>query len=249
MRWGMWAGGLVVLVLAFVAGVGFGVQESTPLQDLYHRLRPGSLPLNLSGLASHQADQAFFDALPARQHCVVLLGDSETAFLGEHLAAQYAAGMVTPWTPLLADHCLLNRGIQGDTTLGVLDRLPGIVALHPRKLFLMVGINDLTADSSIRALAGRYQLIVSELRRDLPTTTLYLESLLPTGHAISPARIREVNADIRRIAATSHATYIDVYTPLADAHGYLPARDTYDGIHLLPPGEAVWSKLLARYAL
>src|ERR1022692_2171298 len=60
---------------------------------------------------------------------VVFLGDSITAAFewGESFAGS---------TPVL------NRGIGGDTTLGVLERIADVSRLNPVAVFLMIGTND-----------------------------------------------------------------------------------------------------------
>jgi len=69
--------------------------------------------------ASHRAD-------------VVLLGDSIIDLMEpEYLPIPFA-----------------NRGISGDTTSGVLARLPDILAGNPKTIILLVGINDLQKGAS-----------------------------------------------------------------------------------------------------
>ena len=54
-----------------------------------------------------------------------------------------------------------NRGIGGDNTFGMIDRLPDILKSKPRKIFLMAGIND--APEQVERLAdlieGRYAMV------------------------------------------------------------------------------------------
>ena len=61
---------------------------------------------------------------------IVMLGDSLTE-----------AG---PWTDLTGCLQIANRGIGGDTTTKLRDRLDEVMALRPRAIFLMIGVNDIT---------------------------------------------------------------------------------------------------------
>ena len=60
---------------------------------------------------------------------------------------------------------IANRGIIGDDAPGIYDRLYQILPAHPKKIFLLVGVNDishnLTADSVVRAIAKVVDKIMS----------------------------------------------------------------------------------------
>ena len=71
-----------------------------------------------------------FARMPKKADDVLFVGDS----LVEHCE----------WAKLLEDSDILNRGILGDDTLGVLHRIEETLKpIPPRKILLMVGINDL----------------------------------------------------------------------------------------------------------
>src|ERR1700719_953485 len=61
---------------------------------------------------------------------IVMLGDSITE--------------AAPWDELTGCRSIVNRGIGGDTTGGVLARLGDVVKLRPRAVFLMIGVNDIS---------------------------------------------------------------------------------------------------------
>jgi lysophospholipase L1-like esterase len=87
----------------------------------------------------------------ARGPAVVLLGDSITAG--------------TDWNALLPSFDVANRGISSDTTDGVLGRIDKIVAMHPRCVALMIGINDLLSvkPKSVQQISENYTAIVDRL--------------------------------------------------------------------------------------
>src|SRR6202020_1961602 len=47
------------------------------------------------------------------------------------------------WKKVLNDSTVLNRGIGGDITYGVLKRLKDITDRNPSKVFILLGINDI----------------------------------------------------------------------------------------------------------
>lgn len=51
------------------------------------------------------------------------------------------------WRQLLKDSTVINRGIAGDNTFGVLARLDELVKLKPASLFVLIGTNDLSKNS------------------------------------------------------------------------------------------------------
>ncbi|MBK8292906.1 MAG: sialate O-acetylesterase [Flammeovirgaceae bacterium] len=48
------------------------------------------------------------------------------------------------WKKLLKDSTIINRGISGDNTFGVIARIDEIVKLKPASLFILIGTNDLS---------------------------------------------------------------------------------------------------------
>ena len=75
-----------------------------------------------------------FRSLVSKKKCIVFLGDS------------LSDG--AEWSELFSRQDILNRGISGDTSTGVLDRLDEVVRHQPKKIFLLIGINDIARDIS-----------------------------------------------------------------------------------------------------
>mgnify|MGYP006140392103 FL=1 len=59
---------------------------------------------------------AYFEALPEKKNAIVFLGNSITE--------------VGQWSELFTDPNIINRGISGDVTYGVLNRLPFVRMNH-----------------------------------------------------------------------------------------------------------------------
>src|SRR5215469_9607925 len=59
---------------------------------------------------------------------IIFLGDSITE-MGD-------------WRKALNDSTVINRGVGGDITSGVVGRLKDITDRHPSKVFILLGIND-----------------------------------------------------------------------------------------------------------
>nr|WP_295924531.1 GDSL-type esterase/lipase family protein [uncultured Dyadobacter sp.] len=171
---------------------------------------------------------------------IVFLGNSIT-FWGE-------------WQQLLRNSHIRNRGIPGDTSYGVLDRLDEITAGKPAKVFLMIGINDLARNTPVNVLIGNCRRIVTSIRSKSPATRVYIQTMLPTNdsfhklpqHCNKDGLIREVNAGLEALAKAEGFTFIDLYRHFADPAGKLKKELTWDGVHLTAEGYLLWAEVLKK---
>lgn len=185
--------------------------------------------------------RSLFDMLELTSADLVFLGDSITDG--------------AEWEELLGDPHAKNRGISGDRSLWLLDRLDGIVAARPAKLFVMIGINDLSAGDTPEAIVARVERLIDRFRAESPETQLYIQSLLPLnerfgmfgGHMARRDSVAPVNAAYRALCARKGATYIDLHPFMADDEGRLRAEYTNDGLHLTGAGYAAWREALKPY--
>ncbi len=176
----------------------------------------------------------FFRAHPVLPGDVVFLGDSLTDGC--------------QWRELFPDITIKNRGINGDTTAGVLKRLPEILANKPAAIFLLIGTNDLPwyeyrPDSDILA---DYRHILQTCQRMSPETKIYVQSLLPRGRYYSK-RILRLNRQLHSIAEVFQCTYIDLFPHFTGKDGGLNPKITNDRLHLLAGGYTIWKTILTPY--
>lgn len=165
---------------------------------------------------------------------IVFLGDSITA-----------GGT---WNQFFPEHRALNRGISGDTTQAIFDRLHTLYALNPRILFLLVGVNDLNAQVAMAKTVENYRAILQQLKQNLPATEIYVQSVLPVDDRCCFANNRDIkrlNEQLRVLAQELELKYIDLYPAFTDADGQLRRRLSHDGIHLLAAGYRLWVKQIA----
>ena len=110
-----------------------------------------------------------FEELPVTSKDIIFLGNSITNG-GE-------------WSELLNNKHVKNRGISGDICMGVYDRLDAILKGKPAKIFLLIGINDVSRGTSADTIVNRIGMITQKIKQDSPKTKLYLQSVLPvTDH-------------------------------------------------------------------
>lgn len=171
---------------------------------------------------------------------VVFLGNSITEF--------------GHWTTLVGDSGAVNRGIAGDNTFGMLQRLDEVIAMKPAKLFVEAGINDIGQGVPVGMIAGNICSIVQWVRVKSPGTTVFVVSVLPTNeHAAAEypevagknAVARELNLRLQEAAGHHGFVFIDLAGQIKDEAGNLGARYAReDGLHLNAEGYQVFVRLL-----
>lgn len=170
------------------------------------------------------------------QGAVIFIGDSQIQSLDVDAIARGA----------------VNYGIGGDTTAGVLRRLPLYASLgQARAVVLEVGTNDL-AVAAPRDIVANYQRILLSIPRQ---TAITMNAVLPVsaGKSIGSGKpvsrnqaIGEINRGLAAICADRPGcAFLDPGPALADRAGDLAAEyDLGDGLHLSRAGYRVWSDML-----
>ncbi len=185
--------------------------------------------------------RSLFDQLPIRSNHIVFLGNSITDG-GE-------------WTELFDNRHIKNRGISGDRARWMVDRIDSIVVGHPKRLFLMIGINDLADGSSPEEIAGHVRTIIERFRTESRWTKLFVQSILPVNstefegpdrEAYAPQIIR-TNELLQALCEEFDCTYIDLWPVLGDEKGRLDRRYTNDGLHLMGEGYLRWRDAIKPY--
>jgi lysophospholipase L1-like esterase len=143
---------------------------------------------------------------------------------------------------------LHNAGLSGDTTEGMLNRLPAeVLSLHPGKCIVAGGTNDigLWVGVNDQVMANLIK-IVNALREN--SIQPFLCTLPPRGNGLNDTALNDLNQRIRNYAANpaNQVTLIDVYNAAADpATGNYRSGYSYDRVHPTEMG----AKAIAEYAL
>jgi len=188
----------------------------------------------------YQKRVALFESQPIQKGGVIILGNS---------IAEYG-----DWQKLLNDLSIINRGIAADNTFGVLDRLDDVIVRHPDKLFIEIGINDISQDIPVTIIVNNIFTIVERVKTKSPETKIYVHSILPTNDNVKdeyPAAFNKngqsilVNLELERNAKERMFTYVDLNGVLRDKSGKLDVKYAEpDGLHLNQTGYETWVKLL-----
>ena len=181
---------------------------------------------------------SLYEILPIYEQDIVFLGNSITDG-GE-------------FSELFNMPNIKNRGIRSDIITGVEKRVSQVTTGHPQKIFLLIGINDVSHGHSVTELARRYERLVKRIRNESPQTRLYLQSVMPVNNSLKRYKnlagkektIKEFNSRIAEIAKANGAEYVDLWAVLADKSGNLPLAYTNDGLHLNGRGYRMWTDAL-----
>ena len=184
----------------------------------------------------YEERMSMFASVPTTHADVVFLGDSITQ-----------NGI---WNEFFPGVSLVNRGIKGDTTSGILSRLSNVLKLQPQKIFLMVGVNDVHLKVPVNEIYDNYKKIIETIRKKLPRTTIYIQSVLPIEESklrISNADIDKVNSAIKGLADGHSVIYIDINSRLKTADNQLNPKYTVDGEHIKGQAYKIWVAQIIRY--
>jgi lysophospholipase L1-like esterase len=224
---------LIVYVAALHAAIAVAIFAPAQFGSILAHLRAAP---RSSFYQERLADHLLGDgAVP--QGAVIFIGDSQIQSLDVEGVARGA----------------VNFGIGGDTTAGVLQRLPLYASLgRARAVVLEIGTNDLAVTTAPQEIVANYQRILSSIPRE---AAVVVNAVLPvsagkSGESGSPVSrnraIGEINRGLAAICATrAGCAFIDPGPALADPSGDLAAEyDLGDGLHLSRAGYRVWSDML-----
>ena len=164
---------------------------------------------------------------------IVFLGDSLTDGFDNH---RY-----------FPQYCTLNRGIAGDTTTAVLQRLDvSLLDIQPRVVVMLIGINN------YNTMFDDYELLLQRMQTEAANTKVILLSLTPVSNSLADinGRIALNNVRIKHLAKQYGFGYVDIFSPLYDFDKEeLVAAYTVDGIHFSQAGYEVIVDTLTPYLI
>lgn len=155
----------------------------------------------------------------------------DVAFLGDSLTDGYNLKLYYP------DYVVSNRGIGGETTHGLEERLKvSVYDLKPKVVVMLIGGNNLNT------MFENYEDILIGLKDNLPNTKVILLSLTAMGkdwgHKNEIACLN--NVKIKLLAEKYDYTFVDLFTPLFDINiGEVYSDYTTDGAHFTSKGYEV----------
>lgn len=177
-----------------------------------------------------------FKANPLQNGDVVFVGNSITELGGN-------------WGQRFNNSKVKNRGIAGDVTAGILNRLAEIYYYKPKKVFLKIGINDLFHNElTPEYVANNIKSIVEKIHLESPDTKIYVQTILPTANNNpSKERIATTNTILKAMTPTNYLQIIDLHSRFADKNDLMVSSYTTDGLHLTELGYLAWQNYIIEF--
>ncbi|MEZ8383826.1 SGNH/GDSL hydrolase family protein [Vibrio splendidus] len=148
-----------------------------------------------------------------------------------------------PWADIFRDVSMVNRGLAGDTTTGMLRRIDTTLNVKPKLVCFMAGINDLAQGYDVDHI---YQNYIDMLKvwqendiRILVQSTLYVGSKL---QGLNPS-VELLNTKISEYCAQQGIAFLDVNSVLSP-NQLLSNEYSCDDLHLNAKAYQVWAEVL-----
>ncbi|WP_117235241.1 SGNH/GDSL hydrolase family protein [Vibrio maerlii] len=153
----------------------------------------------------------------SKQSDLVMFGDSITEW--------------GPWHDAITDISLSNRGLAGDTTSGMIQRLETTLNCNPQLVCVMAGINDLAQGYSVDSVIKNYQTLIDTWQES--GIEVWVQSTLYVGTrmaALNP-KVEALNSWLNSYCEQQGHIFIDLNTSLSP-EGILPLECSCDDLHL-----------------
>ncbi|MEA3448527.1 MAG: GDSL-type esterase/lipase family protein [Bacteroidota bacterium] len=184
---------------------------------------------------SYKTQKSIFEIMPNDTNEIIFLGNSITDYC--------------EWHELFGNPNIKNRGIGRDVIHGVIARLDEIVESNPKKIFIMIGINDLGRKRTTEQILTDYDRLLSFIKQKSPETEIFIQSILPTDNAENQKidDIIAINDGLKKLAETHHLTYVNLFDLFKTKENTLDTIYTYDGLHINGKGYLIWKQAIENY--
>lgn len=157
------------------------------------------------------------------------------------------------WTTLAEDFPglpVINRGFGGSTipdSIRYADRI--VLPYRPKTIVFYAGDNDIEAGHSPQRVLADFKALVRKVHAKLPRTRILFIAIKPSIARWSKIdRIAEANRLVEAYTRTDKRLgYIDIVAAMLGPDGKpRPELLREDGLHMTPPGYAIWRDKVTR---
>lgn len=168
----------------------------------------------------------------ALENQTVLLGDSITDFFN--------------WYELFyvfsksSGQAVYNRGISGDTTDRLLERLEeNVLNIVPKNIVLLIGTNDIGRGLPLSMSVENVSKIIEKTKSVCPDINFIIQAVYPINRNMrdkfekrSNEKIELMNQEFIKLSEKYGCVWLDITDKLKDETGNLKRDFTFDGLHL-----------------
>lgn len=156
------------------------------------------------------------------------------------------------WSFLSKEKNIVNRGIGGDNTYGMLHRLPLYLDAEPSKIFFMGGVNDISANYAVEDIFANIVAMVDMIKQRVPQCELYIQSVITPNNDVlaydyiknKQSQMAELNDKLEQMCREKQVIWVDLRPVMHNEQGELRKELTKDGIHIHPEAYMLWVKHL-----
>ena len=161
--------------------------------------------------------------------------DDQILFLGDSWVAQ------GKWKELLNNPNIINRGEGGITTYQFYMKFNDLIRGKPKKVFLLLGVNDLEKDAPEEFIMENFHRVLYEMKAKSPLTKIYIINLFPINPELNTSdtplfvtndMINSLNVTLKNFTDTFGINYIDANAALRDQSGNIDPKFAKDGLHI-----------------
>jgi len=241
------ARGLVAAFLLLASTPRDGMAQTAPASEPRSRLAlpasddglPGAGPIRRLDWFERlwlERRTAWSKTVEQDRGAVVFLGDSITQGWGGGLGAAFPGMKVA------------NRGIDGDTSRGLLVRLTeDVLAVQPSAVVLLIGTNDIALGATAETISDNVRLILAALKRHDARMPVVLNQVFPSSTLKNrpPDKIKALNALLRAAVKNDpQVTLLETWPLFATPEGDAIPAEFPDLLHINEVGYAKWAAAL-----
>ena len=147
---------------------------------------------------------------------------------------------------------IYNRGIDGDVSNRLLERIESnVCVLDPKVFYLLIGTNDFLFKFPTEYTLENIKKMIEAVNLHCTDCKIFIQSLCPVNKDVNKQmvssrknkKIIALNDEIRRLALNLGCVYVDVFDELLDETDVFSEEYTYDGLHPSIPGYIKLSKI------
>lgn len=180
---------------------------------------------------------------------------SDAAFVGDSLTVGFQMSTNLTESDFLCSTALSITGLGSAEAPGGDTILNRINSDSYKKIYILLGINELIDPSNKDAFIEQYSNLIDTVKQSHPDAYIYIQSIFPvTLEEHNKGRLRndyiyEFNASLEQLTSEKGVYYLDVASALADETGALPEGSSVDGIHLNQEYYQKWLEYLKNHTV
>ena len=236
----------IILISAIVSIIG--CNKSDDLSDLY----PDS-----TAVIKYQLDwQRNFYKKKIKEYRDHPIGKNKIVFLGNSITYS-----MRHWDKKFNVKNIVNRGISGDYSDGILERLDEIIYYKPLAVFLLIGLNDFFDDNTTRPgrtpeyVAKNILTAAKTIKQGSPDTRIFIQTILPINNQqyldekpqvnflwtnYYPSVNHQVNETNKILKENNEFEIIDLHPLYLNNDQSMKRNLSKDGVHLNENGYNIW---------